>query len=180
MKFLRERFTCNFKKFHKISIIHSRTGECLNCGFNTGGPKCNRCREGFFGNAVAWPKGQCRTCGCHQNGTYRDKNGDLKCDDVSGVCSCLERVTGPKCDRCLAGTYGMQPGKGCLSCLCKSMGSLSPVCDPITGQCDCKRGVNDRDCSKCAPKHFGMTKGESCRNLILQIIIGILFLTVYV
>ena len=42
------------------------TGECLKCLFFTEGSKCERCQEGYWGDAV---NSQCNECTCNVLGT---------------------------------------------------------------------------------------------------------------
>lgn len=41
------------------------TGECLKCIYNTAGFYCDRCKDGFFGNALAQnPEDKCKGKNC--------------------------------------------------------------------------------------------------------------------
>ena len=42
------------------------TGQCLKCLFFTEGERCERCQEGYFGDAV---NSQCSVCTCDPLGT---------------------------------------------------------------------------------------------------------------
>lgn len=76
-------------------------------------------------------------------------------------CQCRAGYTGPKCDRCDYGYYGLniqshrllsqqQQIDECRPCKCNSFGSLTDQCDQVTGQCYCVQGgVTGRDCSQC-------------------------------
>ena len=74
-------------------------------------------------------------------------------------CQCRAGYTGPKCDRCDYGYYGLNirnlmsrdnDEDGCTSCKCNVYGSLTDQCDQLTGQCFCvDEGVTGRDCSEC-------------------------------
>ena len=72
-------------------------------------------------------------------------------------CQCRAGYTGPKCDRCDYGYYGLNiqshmvsQVNECKPCKCNSFGSLTDQCDQITGQCFCVQGgVTGRDCSQC-------------------------------
>ena len=74
-------------------------------------------------------------------------------------CQCRAGYTGPKCDRCDYGYYGLNiqnlisrdnDEHGCTSCNCNVHGSLTDQCDQLTGQCFCvDGGVTGRDCSEC-------------------------------
>ena len=81
-------------------------------------------------------------------------------------CQCRPGYTGPKCDRCDYGYYGLNLERsisrngfaGCNPCSCNSFGSLTDQCDQLSGQCYCvEGGVTGRDCSECQvlPLTFG-------------------------
>ncbi|KAG7252210.1 hypothetical protein CRUP_038864, partial [Coryphaenoides rupestris] len=80
-----------------------RGGRCLNCGGNTDGPHCERCRENHH---RASPDEPCRPCDCNVDGSE-----GLQCGEDGG-CVCRSTVTGDKCDTCQAGFHSLGPG-GC-------------------------------------------------------------------
>ncbi|NXG78682.1 LAMC2 protein, partial [Baryphthengus martii] len=70
-----------------------RTGECLKCIYNTAGFYCDRCKDGFFGNALAPdPADKCRACACDSAGAE-----PLKCGS-DGSCICKPGFEGPNCE----------------------------------------------------------------------------------
>ncbi|XP_054875241.1 laminin subunit alpha-3 isoform X3 [Amphiprion ocellaris] len=108
-----------------------QTGNCVNCQFNTTGDHCERCKEGYYGNAA---KRTCRACPC----PFMQNNFALACMDVgSGVVECLCRrgYSGARCERCAYGYYGnpLVNGGNCKPCNCKNRGLN--ICDSLTGQC---------------------------------------------
>lgn len=67
------------------------------------GPRCNRCRPGFYGN-LALPGARCEACPCNNNIDPTDRNA---CDSLTGEClRCLHNTMGPRCQDCKAGYYG--------------------------------------------------------------------------
>lgn len=123
-----------------VGNCNTTTGECLKCIYNTWGPKCERCLPGFYGDALQLPKGNCRPCGCHHEGTVRSEGPVGKTYDTAflcdagGQCACKPNVMGRQCDRCVDGFYNLQSGDGCDSCNCNMIGSYNRTCDQRTGQ----------------------------------------------
>uniref|UniRef100_A0A8C2S9K1 Laminin subunit alpha 1 n=1 Tax=Capra hircus TaxID=9925 RepID=A0A8C2S9K1_CAPHI len=128
----------------------SVTGECLRCLGNTDGPHCERCADGFYGDAVTAKN--CRGCECHGQGSL-----SAVCHPETGLCECKPYVTGQRCDQCLYGYYGLDSGLGCLPCNC-SAGSLSDDCTP-EGQCLCIPGVAGEKCDRCARGFYAYQDG---------------------
>lgn len=54
-------------------------------------------------------------CDCDTSGTL-----DPICETHTGTCLCKERVYGPRCDRCIDGTFALTADnpKGCTNCYC--------------------------------------------------------------
>ncbi|NXY84481.1 LAMA1 protein, partial [Alcedo cyanopectus] len=120
----------------------SHSGQCLKCLGNTAGHQCEKCADGYYGDAVA--EKSCRACSCHVNGSLSST-----CDHQTGFCPCKPNVIGEKCDQCLSGYYGLLAGLGCIPCNCSQLGSVSGACDP-QGWCDCVPGVAGDKCDHCA------------------------------
>nr|XP_023418495.1 laminin subunit alpha-1 [Cavia porcellus] len=129
----------------------SVTGQCLKCVGNTGGAHCERCADGFYGDAVTAKN--CRACGCHEKGSLSGV-----CHPESGRCDCRPHVTGQRCDQCLPGYYGLDTAPGCLACNCSATGSTSGDCTDL-GQCRCLPGVTGRRCDRCAHGFFSFREG---------------------
>ncbi|CAB3367583.1 Hypothetical predicted protein [Cloeon dipterum] len=140
-----------------IGNCNRTTGECLKCIYNTGGPHCEVCLPGFFGDALALPKGDCKTCQCYGAGTERTKDGPFACDQISGQCRCKPYVTGKNCDVCEDGYYNIVSGEGCQACNCDSIGSIDGTCDMRTGQCKCRPGVTGLRCDICEVFSYGFS-----------------------
>ncbi|NXT81584.1 LAMC3 protein, partial [Zapornia atra] len=136
------------------------SGQCLRCLYNTTGERCERCRPGFYGDALAPnPAGKCAPCDCNPHGSVPGLEG---CDPGTGQCHCLPHVTGRTCGLCQPGYYGLQPAVGCRSCKCHSMGSRESGCHAVTGQCSCQQGVTGKQCDRCHHGFFGFS-ARGCR-----------------
>lgn len=133
------------------------TGLCLRCLGNTAGDSCERCVEGFYGDAVV--QKNCRRCGCDPVGTEH-------CDHETGRCMCKSNVHGPTCSQCVSGAYGFQSARGCEMCECGAA-SLTNMCDTRSGQCECRTGVDGRKCDECMSGYFnyGARGCEPCQCL---------------
>ncbi|NXX94100.1 LAMC3 protein, partial [Centropus bengalensis] len=136
------------------------SGRCLRCLHNTTGEHCERCRPGFYGDALAPnPAGKCAPCDCNPDGSAPGLEG---CDPTTGQCHCLLHVTGRACELCEPGYYGLQPTVGCKSCECHPMGSWDSGCHALTGQCSCQPGVTGKRCDRCHHGFFGFS-ARGCR-----------------
>ena len=61
------------------------------CGHSTEGDHCERCADGFFGDAVNG--GSCQSCKCNGNAA--------RCDHRSGRCHCTTKgIVGDHCEKC--------------------------------------------------------------------------------
>ncbi|KAF6021666.1 LanB2 [Bugula neritina] len=138
-----------------VGNCNATGGVCLKCIDNTGGDHCEVCLSGFYGNATAEEKGDCKPCECNSFGTESDKL-DV-CELETGQCSCLPYVTGRQCDQCEDGYFNLESSTGCEACLCNLIGSLNTTCDLQTGQCDCKTGISGLRCDVCVQDHFGFS-----------------------
>lgn len=156
-----EKCDCNGNiDSNAVSNCNRTTGECLKCIYNTGGFYCDQCLPGFYGDALALPKGDCRPCRCNFYGTVGETYGPPVCDQISGQCNCKPYVTARTCDICEDGFWNLTSGMGCESCECDDIGAESRTCDKQNGQCICRTGVVGRRCDTCEPYHYGFsTKG---------------------
>ncbi|XP_062446944.1 laminin subunit gamma-3 [Rhea pennata] len=136
------------------------SGRCLRCLHNTTGERCETCRQGFYGDALApGPAGKCTPCECNAEGSAAGRDG---CDAATGQCRCLPHVAGRDCGRCQPGYHGLQPAVGCKSCQCHPAGSRDSRCHALTGQCSCQPGVEGTRCDRCQHGFFGLSAG-GCR-----------------
>ncbi|CAH8656384.1 unnamed protein product [Schistosoma intercalatum] len=138
--------------------LYSRTGSgsrCIDCGNNTEGINCERCKSGYYPN----PKQPttCLPCSCDPVGTI---DGQVECN-AQGQCQCKPGIGGKSCDHCLEDHFGFNAG-GCLPCNCSEGGSYEnrPACDSQTGQCICKQNVAGKQCDKCKIGHYGLMSND--------------------
>ncbi|XP_030063676.1 laminin subunit gamma-3 isoform X2 [Microcaecilia unicolor] len=144
-----------------VGNCDSLTGHCLKCLYNTMGEQCERCQEGFYGDALTPDiTRKCVSCNCSHAGTAGSL---LTCDSMTGQCECLPHVTGRDCSKCTPGFYDLQLGIGCKSCACHSVGSQNHQCDPVTGQCICHIGIEGTSCDHCRSGYFGFSM-KGCRD----------------
>ncbi|XP_042867621.1 laminin subunit beta-1-like isoform X3 [Penaeus japonicus] len=143
----------------------ARSGECIQCLFNTFGFNCERCRPGYYGDAL---NQQCRECVCNILGSNQTIGF---CDHETGQCPCLPNVLGQECDRCAANHWKIASGMGCESCACDPVGSYSEQCNEqhsrnygsrvtFDGQCQCRPGFGGRQCNQCQTNFFGNPRVE--------------------
>ncbi|XP_074541079.1 laminin subunit alpha-2 [Halichoeres trimaculatus] len=127
------------------------TGQCLRCRQGYGGPSCDSCAEGYYGDAIT--ARNCQPCQCHTNGSVSET-----CNKETGQCQCRENVVGRQCDECMPQTHGVTTGGVCVPCHCNSFGSKSFDCDE-SGQCRCQPGVTGPKCDRCARGFFNFQEG---------------------
>ncbi|XP_008118175.2 laminin subunit alpha-1 isoform X1 [Anolis carolinensis] len=130
---------------------HSHTGECLKCTGNTVGRHCERCANGYYGDAVI--NKDCRACECNM-----DSSVSSICHHETGLCQCKMNVVGQRCDKCLFGYYGISTGLGCLPCNCSKAGSVAEDCND-EGRCRCVPGVAGEKCDRCAHGFYAFQDG---------------------
>uniref|UniRef100_A0A4W5K5N4 Laminin, gamma 3 n=1 Tax=Hucho hucho TaxID=62062 RepID=A0A4W5K5N4_9TELE len=156
-----ERCDCNGNvDTNALGVCDHMTGRCFKCLGHTEGDHCQRCRRGYYGDAMdRTMAGKCKPCDCSPAGT----SGLLEdCDPQTGSCQCLSHVTGGDCGQCSVGFFNLQPRVGCERCNCNPIGSSSTACHPITGQCVCRPGLEGRLCSTCRMGFFGFSS-QGCR-----------------
>ncbi|XP_062834900.1 LOW QUALITY PROTEIN: laminin subunit alpha-2 [Anolis carolinensis] len=129
----------------------SLSGACLICKPGTTGQYCEKCADGYFGDALDVKN--CQPCSCNVNGSF-----SLTCNSKTGQCDCKPNIVGRLCDKCKPGTFGVQSSRGCVPCNCNSFGSKSFDCDE-TGQCHCQPGVGGKKCDRCAHGFYGFEEG---------------------
>ncbi|XP_071026114.1 laminin subunit alpha-1-like isoform X2 [Oncorhynchus clarkii lewisi] len=129
------------------------SGMCLKCHSHTSGDQCERCEDGYYGDAITAKN--CQACGCHEKGSYSGV-----CDLLTGQCTCKPNVVGEKCDQCQVGFHGLLSGQGCRECDCIQSGSVSVACEE-DGRCQCIPGVAGDKCDRCHHSYFNY-QGSGC------------------
>uniref|UniRef100_A0A8B9NMD6 Laminin subunit alpha 3 n=1 Tax=Accipiter nisus TaxID=211598 RepID=A0A8B9NMD6_9AVES len=144
------------------------TGKCINCQYNTAGEKCERCKDGYFGDAT---QGSCRVCPCPY--TNRFATGCVA-NGEEIQCLCKEGYTGVRCERCAPGYFGnpQKYGGYCQKCNCNNNGQLAS-CDHLTGECfnnEPKDVDPNEDCDSCDSCVITLLKDLSTIGDELQLI----------
>ena len=67
--------------------------------------------QGFYGDALAPNKGNCKPCLCNSLGTLELESGEMNCDQLNGQCKCKPHVIGTNCDECEPGYYDINSGQ---------------------------------------------------------------------
>ncbi|CAD5219384.1 unnamed protein product [Bursaphelenchus okinawaensis] len=125
------------------NINDKKTAGTCYCKTHVDGPRCDRCKNGFWNFTESNPDG-CQECGCDLLGTV----DNLGCDKYTGGCTCKKNVIGERCDTCKPDHYGLSNHTdGCLPCNCDVGASVSTQCDAITGNCECKNNFGGPKCN---------------------------------
>uniref|UniRef100_A0A3B3B6C1 Laminin subunit beta 3 n=1 Tax=Oryzias melastigma TaxID=30732 RepID=A0A3B3B6C1_ORYME len=129
------------------------------CKEKVEGPRCDRCKTGFYGLSASNPAG-CNPCSCSPDGSISGV-----CDPVTGQCPCRPHFQGRTCDLCSDGYWKPALSKRCEPCGCDPTSSTSDTCDQVTGQCRCRPGFGGRTCTECPEGSYGdpLTGCRRCR-----------------
>ncbi|KAF6301811.1 laminin subunit beta 4 [Rhinolophus ferrumequinum] len=134
---------------HSDPALELVAGQCL-CKENVEGAKCDQCKPNYFGLNASDPMG-CQPCTCHPVGSLPLST----CDVDTGQCLCQPLATGPRCEECAVGYWGLESHPhGCSPCDCDIGGAYSNVCSPEDGQCKCRPHVTGHSCTEPAPGYF--------------------------
>uniref|UniRef100_A0A8D0LAX1 Laminin subunit alpha 3 n=1 Tax=Sphenodon punctatus TaxID=8508 RepID=A0A8D0LAX1_SPHPU len=123
------------------------SGICINCQYNTAGERCDRCKEGYFGDAS---QRTCRVCPCPNTNSFATgclvNGGDVRC-------FCKEGYAGVRCESCAPGYFGnpLKYGGSCQKCNCNNNGQLGS-CNRLTGECSSQEPKDadpNEDCDSC-------------------------------
>ncbi|XP_056138337.1 laminin subunit beta-4 [Lampris incognitus] len=126
------------------------SGRCV-CKDNVEGERCDRCKYGFFGLRREDPSG-CQMCRCNLLGSVQSHHA---CNQDTGQCTCDRLATGPTCDQCLPGYWGLgNTVYRCAPCDCDIGGARGTMCSTEDGQCHCLPNMVGRRCTDPAPGHF--------------------------
>ncbi|XP_053325272.1 laminin subunit beta-2 [Spea bombifrons] len=125
-------------------------GQCR-CKDFVEGPRCDRCKAGFFGLSADNFQG-CQRCQCDPRGTVSDGS---QCDAISGDCFCKRFVTGRSCNQCLPEYWALSHDVyGCRACDCDIGGAWDNNCATETGQCRCRSHMVGRQCNLVKSGHY--------------------------
>ncbi|XP_006859338.1 PREDICTED: laminin subunit beta-4 [Chrysochloris asiatica] len=134
---------------HSDPALGSVAGQCL-CKENVEGAKCDQCKPNHYGLSANDPLG-CQPCNCNPLGSLPFS----ACDVDTGQCLCGPFATGPHCEECTVGYWGLRRHlQGCSPCDCDIGGAYSNVCSPEDGQCECRPHISGRSCTEPAPGYF--------------------------
>uniref|UniRef100_A0A8C7UGZ5 Laminin subunit beta-2 n=1 Tax=Oncorhynchus mykiss TaxID=8022 RepID=A0A8C7UGZ5_ONCMY len=127
-------------------------GQCR-CKDHVEGPRCDKCKSGFFGLSADHPLG-CQACQCDPRGTVSERP---PCDPVSGDCFCKRQVTGRSCGQCLPEHWALSHDlNGCRDCDCDVGGATDNHCSMDNGQCRCRSHMMGRQCTQVESGYFFM------------------------
>ncbi|EJW88530.1 hypothetical protein WUBG_00569 [Wuchereria bancrofti] len=131
------------------SVCDPFTHECLNCADNTYGIQCEKCLDGFEGNALIGEIGclsveksnEFTECFCNNHSTECDGNGECF--------SCLHNTTGNQCENCAEGFYGdatQGTAEDCIPCPCPDGGDCFINGDALVECRTCPNGTYGSTC----------------------------------
>ncbi|KAI8505479.1 hypothetical protein Bbelb_166680 [Branchiostoma belcheri] len=145
---------------HGHSDVCDAEGRCMNCQHNTYGDRCERCAQGYEGDARAGTADACRLSNVVQPRPCNCYGHSDQCDDNGRCLNCQHSTMGPQCEQCMPGLAG-DPTRGtpddCKpprrpSCRCNGHSNL---CD-IQGICvNCQHNTMGRNCELCRPGFTG-------------------------
>ncbi|XP_028309184.1 basement membrane-specific heparan sulfate proteoglycan core protein isoform X2 [Gouania willdenowi] len=144
------------------------SGNCLSCQHNTEGPRCDKCRHGYFGDPSRGRPDDCKPCPCPYTETSRRFSDTcfLNIDQQPTCDACRPGYTGRRCERCAPGYQGnpLSPNGKCVpggqSGTCDNRGSISSS----SRACSCKNNVAGSFCDECKPGFFHLSEAnpEGC------------------
>ncbi|XP_044280734.1 laminin subunit alpha-2 isoform X5 [Varanus komodoensis] len=116
----------------------SLSGACLICKPGTTGQYCEKCADGYFGDAL--DARNCQPCHCNINGSFSEN-----CNSETGQCDCRPNVVGRQCNECKSNYFWAPEKQFCIPCGCHPLQSISLQCD-VSGRCLCKSGFMGKRC----------------------------------
>ena len=84
---------CNQSNHLLTGNCDPKSGKCFKCLKDTAGDKCEKCRIGYYGDAVKAKN--CTSCDCSSCGSAK-----YSCDQTTGQCVCKKNVMGKSCTKC--------------------------------------------------------------------------------
>jgi len=156
-------------------------GVCRDCKDNTGGVSCDRCADGYYGDARPGALIGCRPCMCPGGAGSGFQHGDTCSIDVYTnlvTCNCGLGYRGDRCDQCEENYYGnpMQAGGECTSCAgmhCNNNIDMSAPgsCDAGTGEClRCQYHTEGFNCDVCEAGFYGDATIQDCIECVCFIL----------
>ncbi|XP_037538375.1 laminin subunit gamma-1 [Nematolebias whitei] len=137
---------------------HPETGAC-DCQDNTGGLSCERCKDGFYGDATQGTPNDCQPCPCPPGATCAvvPKTREVVCTN------CPTGTTGKRCELCDDGFFGDPlgqngPVRACRACQCSNNIDPNAVgnCNRETGEClKCIYNTAGFFCDHCKDGFYG-------------------------
>ncbi|XP_051552482.1 laminin subunit gamma-3-like [Myxocyprinus asiaticus] len=160
-----------------VGVCDHVTGHCLKCRGHTTGDHCEKCRPGYYGNALAnelSPEHKCKPCACNMAGTSGSMN---ECHPDTGNCVCLSHVTGvtaiplapllPYVIQSQASACVEQVWRGSRVTLVEWASLVSHLeaaeCHD-NGTCSCRQGFVGYKCDKCELNYYQNHLTHQCEE----------------
>ncbi|XP_026686393.1 laminin subunit alpha-1-like [Diaphorina citri] len=157
-----------FKPWQYCNNFDSEQIISLACVHNTEGPKCERCKVGFYGNAQVGTAEDCMQCACPMKEESNNFSPTCEGNGTEYICTqCPQGYIGDHCESCDAGYYGnpTELGGSCVPCSCGG-----GPCDASTGECvQCRGNTEGARCERCKPLYYGDPRTGDCKRKYLTL-----------